>query len=147
MEEPANGELTEAIARGRAAFVAALNAGRSADAAMLYAEDARLLAPSAEVIEGRDAIEAFWRAGLQSGLAEIQLDQLELDPRDGVAYEIGRYTLRFAPSEGGPVVDRGNYLLVHRRQADGGWRRAIETFNPDGPSGARQPDQRRINAR
>jgi hypothetical protein len=28
------------------------------------------------------------------------------------------------------VVDRGRYLLVYRREADGAWRRAAETFNP-----------------
>jgi len=119
-----------AIAEARAAFTAALSGGDAAAAARLYAIDARLLAPSADLIEGRDAIEAFWRAGLEAGVREFELEAIELDRSGCVAYEIGSYALR-VESEIGPVVDNGKYVLVHRRQDDGAWLRAVETFNPD----------------
>jgi ketosteroid isomerase-like protein len=74
------------IAEVRRAFIAALHRGDPTGAAAFYTDDARLLAPSAEVLTGRAAIARFC----------------------------------------------GRYLLVHRREADGSWRRAVETFNPDG---------------
>lgn len=124
-------ELEERIGDARAAFVAAMGAGRPGDAAANYAPDARLLAPAAQVIGGRDAIEAFWRAGLEAGVSGIDLQPLEVDCRDGAVYEIGRYTLRVAVAEGDTAEESGSYLLVHRKQADGSWAWAIETFSPD----------------
>jgi uncharacterized protein (TIGR02246 family) len=123
----------EAIAAARAAFVAALRRGDAKAAATLYTDDATLLPPTAELIQGREAIEGFWRVGLDAGVAEIELETLELGREDGLAYEIGRYALRLQPVDEGAVVDRGKYVLVHERQADGRWRRAVEMFNPDAP--------------
>jgi uncharacterized protein (TIGR02246 family) len=127
------------IGRLRTTFIAALRSGDAAAASALYADDARLIAPSAELIRGRAAIEAFWRAGLDTGVSEVELESLELGIKDGLAYEIGRYALTLEPADGGQVVDRGKYLLVHERQEDGVWRWAVEMFNPDaGPAFARQ---------
>jgi uncharacterized protein (TIGR02246 family) len=135
-QDPTN----RAIADATAALVAALNAGNPRDAAALYAEDARLLPPAAPVIEGREAVEAFWRAGLESGVADVQLEPLEVDHREGVAYELGRYRLRLTATAERAAVNRGSYLVVHQRQPDGEWRRAIETFNPDGTPFHRSAD-------
>ena len=123
----------DGIEQARAAFVGALNQGDARTAAAAYAEDARLLAPSAELLEGRAAIEAFWAAGVAAGVSAVELEAVELAGSDGFAYEIGRYALRVQPLGGETVVDRGKYLLVHARQADGTWRRAVEMFNPDTP--------------
>jgi ketosteroid isomerase-like protein len=134
----------EAIAKTRAEFVAALLSGDAAAASAVYADDAQLLAPSAELIAGREGIAAFWRAGLDAGIAGVELEELTLDGGESVAWEIGSYALRLDPAEGGPVVDRGKYVLVHERQEDGSWRRAVEMFNPDAPpatlGGARKED-------
>jgi ketosteroid isomerase-like protein len=130
---PLDADLEEVIAASRVAFVDALNAGRPEDAAALYAVDARLLAPSAQVIDGRAAIESFWRAGVQAGVADVELEPLELDHRGGAVYEIGHYTLRLTPDGETPRSEGGKYLLVHQRQPDGSWQWAVEMFNPDGP--------------
>lgn len=120
-----------AIAATRAAFIAALRDGDAAAAAAVYADDATLLPPSAEPLKGREAITAFWRAGVEAGISEVELDALELEREERLAYEIGRYALRLQPADSGTVVDRGRYVLVHARQADGTWRRAVEMFSPD----------------
>jgi uncharacterized protein (TIGR02246 family) len=125
--------METSIAETSAAFVAALKDGDAKAACTVYADDARLLAPSAELMQGRDAIEAFWRAGLEAGIAEVELETIELERHDGLAYEIGRYALWLRPLDDAAVVDRGKYVLVHERQRDGSWRRAVEMFNPDGP--------------
>ena len=129
--------LDEALAENRASFVAALAGGDAKAAAAVYAANARLLAPSAELLRGSEAIEAFWRAGLEAGIKAAELEAVELDRHEGIAYEIGRYALQLEPAEGGTIVDRGNYLLVHERQLDGSWRWVVEMFNPDVPPAAR----------
>jgi uncharacterized protein (TIGR02246 family) len=122
--------LERAVAATRAAFVAALSMGDAKTAAAVYADDARLLPPAAEPMQGRDAIEAFWRAGLAAGITSVVLEALDLGYDERLAYEIGRYELRLEPAEGGIVLERGTYLLVHALQADGSWRRAVEMLNP-----------------
>ena len=131
----------------RTAFEEALQLGDALAASALYADDARLLAPSAELFEGREAIAAFWRAGIESGVTHVELESLAVEERGDVAHEIGRYLLRLEPDGGDAVVDRGKYLLVHERQQDGSWRRAVEMFNPEGSSalrpGAHTPELRK----
>jgi uncharacterized protein (TIGR02246 family) len=131
-----SGDHDDAIGASRAAFAAALRGGDAAAAAAVYSDDASLLPPSADRLKGRDAIAAFWRAGVEAGISDVELQALELERVDGFAYEIGRYALRLQPLEGGPIVDRGSYVLVHARQPDGSWRRAVEMFSPDGPATA-----------
>src|SRR5687767_14545333 len=120
--------METSIAETSAAFVAALRDGDAKAACAVYADDARLLAPSAELMLGREAIESFWRAGLEAGISEVELETLELERHDGLAYEIGRYALWLRPPNDAAVVDRGKYVLVHERQQDGSWRRAVEMF-------------------
>jgi ketosteroid isomerase-like protein len=93
-----------------------------------------LLAPSAELFRGRAAIERFWLAGLDTGISEVRLETLELVRRNGFAYEIGSYELGLRPAGDVPVVDRGKYVRVHERQADGSWLWAVEMFNPHVPA-------------
>jgi ketosteroid isomerase-like protein len=125
--------VDDAIAGTRAGFVAALMRGDAAAASVAYADDARLLPPSAELIQGREAIKAFWEAGLEAGISAVELETLKLEATGAFAYEIGRYVLRLDPHDGAPVIDRGKYVLVHARQEDGSWRWVVEMFNPDTP--------------
>ena len=118
-----------------AALVEALARGDAAAAAALYADDGKLLTATSELIAGRIQIEAYWRAGLALGLAGFALEPSELEVGDGTAVEIGRYALTLAGD--GVPADSGTYLALHRRQADGSWRRAVDVFNPDVPARAR----------
>jgi uncharacterized protein (TIGR02246 family) len=121
----------EDIDQTRLAFTAALGSGDAAAAAAIYADDATLLAPDVAVVRGRPAIERFWRTGVETGIEHVELVVLELHRRGEVAFEVGEYALHVAPESGVPVVDRGRYLIVHRVEADGHWRRAAEMFSPD----------------
>lgn len=125
----------------RAAFVSALRHGDAKAASALYADDAMLLPPSAELLHGREAIEAYWKTGVEAGISDVELEALELGRQEGIAYEVGRYVLRLQPADGEPVVDRGKYVLVHKRGTDGAWRRAVEMFSPDAfATGGSHPD-------
>ena len=121
----------EDIDQGRLAFEAALRSGDAAATAAIYADDATLLAPDADVVRGRTAIERFWRTGVETGIELVELVVLELQRRGDVAFEVGEYAMHLAPESGAPIVDRGRYLVVHRVEPDGHWLRAAEMFSPD----------------
>ena len=135
------------IAAARDAFVAALRRGDVAGAAGAYTDDARLLAPSSELLSGRASIAKFWQAGVDAGVDSIELQavDLEIEPSGDTACEIGRYVIRLTAPSGEGVVDRGRYLLVYRREANGAWRRAAETFHPgDAPRRSEPVGERQV---
>jgi uncharacterized protein (TIGR02246 family) len=129
--------MEDGIRSAAAALAGAVARGDAAGVAALYADDGKLLTAAAELIDGRREIEAYWRAGLAVGLSSIELDVIELEVARPVAIEIGRYVLalRGVPA---PAAERGKYVVLHRRQADGAWRRAVEVFNPDVPDVVRR---------
>lgn len=116
-----------------AAFVQGLEQGDAAAMAAVYEPDGRLLPPNTEPQQGRAAIEAFWKAVMDSGIHGGLLETQTLDERDDLAVEVGQYTLRTAAGGGGEVADVGKYVVVHRRQPDGSWRYAVDIFNSNRP--------------
>lgn len=108
-------------------FRAALARGDAAGAASLYSEDGTLLTADAELIRGRAEIEAYWHEGIALGLERLELEQVEMQELGGTAIELGRYVLVLHG-----VSERGRYVVLHRREADGEWRRAVEVYNPKG---------------
>lgn len=124
--------MEDQVRAATARLVAALARGDAPAAGALYVDRGRLLAPTAELIEGRAAIEAYWRTGIAVGLSRLVLaaETIELDRSEAI--EIGRYELVV-----GDGAETGKYLALHRRQRDGTWRRAVEVFNPDVPVTAR----------
>src|SRR5262245_17472379 len=60
-----------------AQYVTATNQGDSEALTALYAEDAVLLPPDHEPIQGREAIGAFWRQGTDEGL-EVRTLRIEV---------------------------------------------------------------------
>lgn len=127
--------VREAVEENNRRFAAAMAAGDAAGAASVYADNGALLPPGAEVLRGKDAIERFWQGGIEMGIRGVQLETLELEQEDGLAYEIGRFRLRIEPDGGEPASDVGKYVVVHKRQPDGSWRWAVDIFNSDGPRG------------
>lgn len=128
------------IAASRAAFVAAIRAGDAKAAASVYSLSARLLAPAADLIRGREAIESFWKTGVEAGIFDVEILAQELRAGDEFAFEIGQYALRLRATDRDTVVDRGKYVLVHERQPGHSWCRAVEMFHPDAGPTAPRPD-------
>ena len=126
-----DGAARREVAATTAYFLAAVRAGDAAAAATTYAEDAQLLAPYTEPLTGRTEIEAFWRAGIDSGVTDVTLQVCSSVGGRDLSYEIGRYELRLRAEDGEVVHEIGHYLLVHARQPDGSWRRKVEMLGPD----------------
>jgi ketosteroid isomerase-like protein len=114
----------------RTAFADALHRGDAHAAAELYATEARMLLPASRPMDGRAAIEAFWRAGIDAGMSSLDLFPTFFEAEREFACEIGRYVLHAAPRDERAVVEEGRYLIVHRQEPDGAWRRSLEILEP-----------------
>ena len=116
----------------RSLFADAMRRHDSHAACGVYSENARLLPPASSAVVGRDQICAFWEAGLNSGISDVEYQPSEIRGDDPLAYEVGRYVLRFESTDGKPLVERGHYIHVHERQPDGSWLRTVDMFTPGG---------------
>ena len=100
-----------------------------------YAEDAEVLPPHAPLLSGREAILAFWKGGLLAAGAQVSLDTRRIEESGDLAYGSGVYTLTMPAPGGGTTTDKGKYVVVYRRQANGEWRAVADIFNSDQVAG------------
>lgn len=107
-------------------YVAASNEGDAEALANLYADDAMLLPPDHEPIQGRAAIGAFWRQGTDQGL-EVTTLTVEVD--GNIGYLVGRYHL---PATDEEPADSGKYVMCLKRQRDGSWKLSADIWNRSG---------------
>lgn len=56
-----------------------------------------------------------------------------------IAYTYGVYDLSMTGPDGKPVTDKGKYVTVYKKQADGSWKAAVDTFNSDLPPAPAAP--------
>ena len=106
--------------------------------AATYTEDGMFMPPNGPSVRGRAAIEAWFKAF--PPMSEITVTPGEIDGRADVAYDRGTYALAFAsPAKGQPASDKGKYVVISRKQADGSWLIAIDIFNSDVPLPSSKP--------
>jgi ketosteroid isomerase-like protein len=110
-------------------FMEELARGDAVAAAAVYAEGAILLPPTGEVIRGRKAIQNFWGSGIEIGVRSVELQRLEHSEAARLLYEVGRYRMLVQRAEHEPKLEQGAYVLLHRQDPDGSWRRAVDMFN------------------
>ena len=93
-----------------------------------YADDAVLIMPGAPPFKGRDAIRTAWKGMLDDPNLKINFsaDRVEIGASGDLATTKGSYTLTTTnPKTKKPVEDKGSYVTVYKKQADGGWK-AVE---------------------
>jgi uncharacterized protein (TIGR02246 family) len=114
-------------------FAAAYNRGDIAAAVEFYTRDAKFLHPNTEIISGKKAIKEFFEVGKAMGLRRISFKGLEAGLDGNLAYERGVINMDIAPEGGQAMKDKGKYLVVMKRQADGSWKVAVDIWNSDLP--------------
>lgn len=92
-----------------------------------YAPDAVVLPQNSPMVEGRDAIKEFFR-GMSALMGDMTFSTVRFDASGDIAYEFGTYEGSF-----GGVPDKGKYVAVWKKQADGNWMIVADIFNTDLP--------------
>lgn len=94
----------------------------------LYADDARLLPPNAEMSTGSSGLRAVFGGMIDAGLSG-ELTSIEAMVSGDIGYNVGTYEL----TANGEVVDVGKYMEIWHRGDDGTWRYTNDMFNSDMP--------------
>lgn len=100
-----------------------------------YADNASLLVPDAPLMKGKDAI----RAGLKDLLADKNLAMSfttsAAEVSKDLAYTQGAYSMTMTdPKTKKPVTEKGKYVTVYKKQADGSWKAIEDIDNADAPA-------------
>lgn len=105
----------------------ALNAGDVDTLVTLYADDARVLAPNAEMAVGKNAVRAAFGEMVAAGLRG-DLTVVDASSAGDLGYNVGTFVLQTAD---GSLVDRGKFVEIWQR-IDGEWRITNDIWNSDG---------------
>jgi uncharacterized protein (TIGR02246 family) len=114
-----------AIDAGNQQFMAAVQKGDAAALAALYTVDGQTFPPNADVVHGRDAIQAMWQSVIQSGIGSAKLVTREMDSSGDLAWETGNYELF---TKDNTSADHGKYVVVWKR-VQGNWQLHRDIWN------------------
>ena len=85
------GDIKDKIDEANKAFLKAFNTGDLTKAMKVYADDATILPPNAEMMKGKEDITAFWQGALDMGIKKAELETVEVSQmREDTACEIGK---------------------------------------------------------
>ena len=102
--------------------------------ASYFAEDASGLYPGAGILNGRAAIKAWAAPYFADPNFSVTAQSTRAMASKGgdMVYLQGTYTMTVTnPKTKKPVTDKGKYLMVYTKQADGSWKVVADTMNSD----------------
>jgi uncharacterized protein (TIGR02246 family) len=101
-----------------------------------YADDGSVLMADSPIMTGKDAI----RAGMKDILADpafaLDLQTVKVSvSKDDLAYSQGTYRVTVTdPKTKKPVLEKGKYVEVYKKQPDGSWKVVEDVTNADAPA-------------
>ena len=114
----------------------AVTQGDAAAMAGQFADDAVRLFPHMPILSGKAAIAGNCAASVDHYLMEETDITDDVQVVGDLAYARGTYTWKATPKAPGPAVvdDRGKFVTIYRRQADGAWKIVLDAPSSDLPA-------------
>ena len=117
------------VAKLNEAWQSAYKVADSDRLAALYAEDAVVMAPGGELLQGREAIRDFFAEDFKDfPKHSLTTKSLRAEACETLLVDSGEYRYDGINTEGKPVHTMGNYITTFKR-TDGNWHTTIETWN------------------
>lgn len=118
-------EIRAEIERANENFMETYRRGDAAGMAALYTRGGMLLPPNSDFVEGHQQIQGYWKAVMEMGVKDVQLQILEVEQCENTAIELSRATLS---GENGAVLDQVKYMVIWKRE-NGAWKLHRDIFN------------------
>lgn len=129
--------VRQAIEQANAGLIAALKAGDPGKAASFYDADAVAMPANLPANRGQQEIVAsLTRFFDYLTMTDFSLNIEDVMVTNDIAIETGNTTMTVQPKQAGaPAIgpDKGKYLAVWKKQADGSWKKLRDIWNSDAP--------------
>lgn len=98
-----------------------------------YSDDAMLMPPDIPTLTGKEPIRGLWKTMLDSPSFSggRTATKVEVARSGDLAYVSGTYEFKEQDDKGAPIVDKGKYVEVWKKQADGNWKCVADMFHSD----------------
>jgi ketosteroid isomerase-like protein len=102
-----------------------------------YSDDAVVMPPNIPTLTGKEPIRTLWNSMLGSPdfSGGWKATKVEVARSGDLAYISGTYEFNEKDDSGKPITDKGKYLEVWKKQADGSWKCVADMFSSDLPVG------------
>ena len=106
-----------------------------------YSADAIVLPPNAPIATTKEEIKKIWQDMLASpGLViSWKATKVEVAKSGDLGFVSGTYELTMNDATGKPATDKGKYVEVWEKKADGKWKCGTDTWNSDLPASPPAP--------
>ena len=106
-----------------------------------YSADAIVLPPNAAIATTKEEIRKIWQDMLASSGLVIswKATKVEVAKSGDLGFVSGTYELTMNDASGKPVNDRGKYVEVWEKHAEGTWKCGTDTWNSDLPASTSAP--------
>jgi uncharacterized protein (TIGR02246 family) len=108
-------------------------------AVSFYADDAIVMDPNMPAVIGKENIRAFIKRIFADTAFEVQyqINRVDVAKSGDLGYTQGTLTSTMTdPTTGKPMSDRGTWLTVRKKQADGSWKIVQDVSSSDLPLSA-----------
>jgi ketosteroid isomerase-like protein len=109
----------------------ACNTKQLDDLVDLYVPDATVLRPNVPAVRGAAAIREFFFGLLDAGMSEVEMDPQRAELFGDYGYEAGRCKSLVPSAVGKRREERGKYLVLLNRQANGEWKIVADSWSSD----------------
>jgi uncharacterized protein (TIGR02246 family) len=99
-----------------------------------YSEDAVVMPPNGPRATTKEAIRALWKDLLTDAKISWKTKNVEVAQSSDLAFSSGTYEVTLNDPSGKEVNDRGKYIVVWKKQADGMWKCVMDMWNSDLPA-------------
>jgi uncharacterized protein (TIGR02246 family) len=112
--------------------VAGMIANDAAAASVNYADDAVVMMPGMAAMRGRAAAQEGFKGMMTAmSIKAVKFTTEDVMVAGDMAVETGTYTMTMQPAKGKAMDDKGKYISVWKKQADGSWKIVRDINNSD----------------
>ena len=112
-------------------WVIACNTKHLEDILELYAVDAMVYRSNEPAVRSTSALREYFVAALEAGLGEIAMEPARVEISGDLGYEAGKFTALMPGVGGKRREERGKYVRVMAKDADGDWKISVDCWSSD----------------